>query len=123
MSARASVLFALLFALCANAWPQVRSIPEAAKHAYMSHVAGMEVSVDGTVVRLAPGAQIRNQQNYIIVPTALPSDSLVSYTTNAEGKVFRVWILTPEEAARSDPNAQNPPEWRFGTPIERLFGR
>ena len=123
MSARTSVLFALLFAFCANAWPQFRTIPEAAKRAHMSQVTGMVVSVDGTSVALAPGAQIRDRQNYIIVPTALPGDSLVSYTTDADGRVFRVWILTAEEADRPDQNVQNPPEWRFGTPIERLFRR
>jgi len=123
MSARASVLFTLLFAFCANAWPQFRSIPEPAKRVHMSHVAGMVISADGTTVELAPGAQIRDQNNTIIVPTALPRDSLVKYTTDAEGKVFRVWILTPDEAERPDPNVSTPPEWQFGTPVERVFGR
>jgi len=51
---------------------------------------------------LAPGAQIRNAANLIIVPTALPPDALVRYLVDAQGMVMRVWILTPQEAAQPD---------------------
>jgi hypothetical protein len=36
----------------------------------------------------------------IVLPTALPPDSLVKYQLNEAGQVHRVWILTPQEAAQ-----------------------
>jgi hypothetical protein len=38
----------------------------------------------------------------IVLPTALPPDSLVKYQRNEARQVHRVWILTPEEAAQPD---------------------
>jgi len=35
----------------------------------------------------------------VIVPTALPSGSVVKYRRDASGQVRQVWILTPQEAA------------------------
>ena len=52
--------------------------------------------------RLAPGAQIRDQHNRLVVPTAVPAGAQVRYLTNSEGMVRRVWILTPAEAAKRE---------------------
>jgi hypothetical protein len=62
----------------------------------------MLVDVNGERMLLAPGAQIRDRANMIVLPAALPSGSLVKYTRNAQGQVQRVWILTPQEAAQPD---------------------
>jgi len=98
-----SFLGTLLFALCAAAAAQqLRTIPPDAKRGSMRHVQDMVVEIDGQRVYLSPGAQIRSPSNTIVLPTALPPDSPVKYQVDDAGKVHRVWILTPREAALPD---------------------
>jgi hypothetical protein len=97
LSLRLLALLALLFATAAAA--QLRAIPQDAQTARMSHVEANVVEVDGARRTLAPGAQIRDASNRIIVPAALPPASVVRYVMDGDGQVRRVWILTPEEAA------------------------
>jgi hypothetical protein len=85
------------------AFAQLRSIPDDAKRGQIRHVREMIVEIDGTQARLSPGAQIRNTENRIVLPGALPQETLlVKYQVDAAGMVHRVWILTPEEAAKPD---------------------
>jgi len=79
---------------------QLRTIPADAQRAEMRHVQENVVELNGQRAQLAPGAQIRDASNRIIVPTALPVGSLVKYRLDADGKVREVWILTAEEGAR-----------------------
>jgi hypothetical protein len=79
-----------------------RTLPENAKRGYLSHVRENVVELDGRRVRLAPGAQIRGANNLIVLPAALPRNSLVKYQLNGSGELARVWILTAEEAAKPD---------------------
>ena len=79
---------------------QVRTIPDEAKRGEMRHVQDMLIEIDGVQQRLAPGAQIRDAANRVIVPTALPAGAKVKYLLNGQGHVRQVWILTPEEAAK-----------------------
>ena len=95
---------ALLIALFAGAaQAQIRAIPAEAKRGEMRHVQEMIVEIDGERVRLAPGAQIRNPENLIMVPMAVPAGVLVKYLLDGQGLVQRVWILSPQEAAQPDP--------------------
>ncbi|HEY5899132.1 MAG TPA: hypothetical protein VIV54_16315 [Burkholderiales bacterium] len=97
---RALLPVAALF-LASAALAQVRTIPPEAKPAQMRHVEGGVIELNGKRGTLAPGAQIRDQANRIIVPSALPPGSLVKYSADANGLVQRVWVLTPEEARRA----------------------
>ncbi|MDX1375676.1 MAG: hypothetical protein R3357_08955 [Burkholderiales bacterium] len=97
----AAALGALLVAATAAA--QLRTIPSGAERGVMSHLSDMTVSLNGRVVRLGTGAQIRDASNRIIVPAALPPGSPVKFTLDLQGQVHRVWILTPAEAAQPDP--------------------
>ncbi len=81
---------------------QVRTLPAAAKRGEIRHVQDMLVEIDGKRMLLAPGAQIRDTANLIIVPTALPPGAHVKYLVDAQGMVSRVWILTRQEAAQPD---------------------
>ena len=90
----------LACAVSAAAFAQMRTIPDDAKRGEMRHVMGMVVEIDGVRQRLAPGAQIRDTANRIIVPATVPPGTLVRFLMNSEGSVRQVWILTPEEAAR-----------------------
>jgi len=86
----------------AQAQLQVRTITPEAKRGVMRHVQAMTVELNGQLVSLAPGAQIRDAGNLIIVPTAIPPGVLVKYLVDSLGQVTRVWILTPQEAAQPD---------------------
>jgi hypothetical protein len=91
---------ALLLLAASFASAQVRSIPEDARVGEIRHLQDMVVEIDGAPQQLAPGAQIRDASNRIIVPTAIPPGTLVKYLVDATGQVQKVWILTPEEAQR-----------------------
>jgi hypothetical protein len=62
----------------------------------------MNVAIDGVQKRLAPGAQIRDAANRLVLPVALPAGTPVRYLLDAEGMVRQVWILSPQEAAQAD---------------------
>jgi hypothetical protein len=95
-------LLAVVCLLANPALAQLRTIPDAAKRGEMRHVQEMIVAIDGGMQRLSPGAQVRDAGNRLIVPSAIPAGSLVKYLLNDAGQVHRVWILSPEEAARRD---------------------
>ena len=99
------VLFFGLAFCCAGAQAQLRAIPAEAKRGEIRHVQGMIVEIDGKRLSLAPGAQIRDPDNRIVLPAALPAGVLVKYTLDVQENVFRAWILTPDEAAQRDPPA------------------
>jgi len=98
-----AVLAAGAVACAGTAFAQLRSIPDDAKRGQIRHVREMIVEIDGAQARLSPGAQIRSPDNRIVLPVALPPEPLlVKYRVDAAGLVHRVWILTPEEAAKPD---------------------
>jgi hypothetical protein len=100
----------------------LRTLPADAKRGYLSHVRENLVALDGRQTRLAPGAQIRGANNLIIVPAALPKDSLVKYELNASGELFRAWVLTPDEAAQPDKTAA-PDSIDKGRPFSEIVPR
>jgi len=93
---------ALLLVYCAAAAAQLRTIPQDAKRGTMRHVQETIIEIDGERALLSHGAQIRNQSNAIVLPMALPRDSVVKYQLDQAGHVHRVWILTPQEAAQPE---------------------
>jgi len=95
-----------------------RTLPEEAPRGYLSHVAENILTLDGKRVRLAPGGQIRGANNLLVLPTALPKDSLVKYQLNPTGELYRAWILTKEEAAKTDKGS---PARVQGIPIEQVL--
>jgi hypothetical protein len=99
---RAALVAALLALAAAPAAAQLRTLPADAKRGTLSHLHAMEVLLDGQPVRLAPGAQIRDADNRIVLPMQLPPGSRVKYQLDSDGMLRRAWILTPEEAAQPD---------------------
>jgi len=92
----------LIFALFAGtAAAQLRTIPRDAERAEIRHVQTNIVELNGRRAQLAPGAQIRDASNRILMPTALPAGALVKYRLDGAGQVREVWILTPQEAAQA----------------------
>ena len=96
-------LFALAMACAFAAQAQLRSLPPEAKRGTLSHVQGMTMELNGQRVDLAAGGQIRDSRNMIVLPTTVPRGVLVKYQLGMDGKLNRVWILSPQEAAQPDP--------------------
>ena len=77
-------------------------VPKDAQRAQMRHLYDMTLSLDGKERKLAPGAQIRDTSNRMVVPSAVAGPVLVKYRLDPDGSLRQVWILTPEEAAQKD---------------------
>jgi hypothetical protein len=93
--------FVLLSVAAVMAAAQMRTLPDDAERGVLRHVQDNVVNVSGKTMPLAPGAIIRNRDNLIIVPSALPAEgALAEYVLDKEGKIFRAWLLTPAEASR-----------------------
>jgi hypothetical protein len=76
-----------------------RAASAAAKKGLLTPGAAGTVWIDGNAMPLAVTAQIRNERNLIVQPSALQQPVAVRYLTDASGAVFRVWILSAAEAA------------------------
>ena len=97
------LVFIVAIVLPALALAQFRAIPADAKRATIRHLEQMDVEINGKRMRLAPGAQIRDAGNLLLVPMALPAGAVVKYQVDPQGLVRRVWILSPQEIAQPDP--------------------
>jgi len=77
-----------------------RPFPNGTKKGAMAPPVGMmEIVIDEKAYARAPGLQIRNQQNMIVMPSALLDTVPVRYQLDASGAVSRVWVLTRNEIA------------------------
>lgn len=77
-----------------------RPFPEGAKKGKMAPPVGMmEIVIDDKPYVRAPGMQIRNQQNMIVMPGTILEKVPVRYQLDPSGSVFRVWVLTRTEIA------------------------
>jgi hypothetical protein len=88
------------FATLASA--QLRTVPQDAKGGKIEHVQDMIVAIDGVQKRLAPGAQIRDASNRLVLPVGLAPGTPVKYLLDLDGMVRQVWILSAQEAAQAD---------------------
>jgi hypothetical protein len=80
----------------------VRPFPAETRRGEMQPPVDGTVLIDGRLLALAPAAQIRTAQNLIVMPAAVQGPAYVRYLTDASGAVFRVWMLTPDEASVPD---------------------
>ena len=96
------LVLALMLATASMALAQLRSIPGEAKRGALAHVQGITMELNGARVDMSAGGQIRDGRNMIVLPTAVPAGVLVKYQLSTDGKLHRVWILTPQEAAQPD---------------------
>ena len=97
-------LVVVLLALPGFAFAQFRTIPADAKRGEIRSLGQMDVAINGKPMRLAPGAQVRDASNMIVLPTTLPAGAKVKYLLDPQNLVYRVWILSPQEIARPDPS-------------------
>ena len=99
-----AILVAFLACWSCAAAAQLRTIPEEAQVGTMRYLEMMQVELDGQPQQLAPGAQIRDGDNRLILPASLQEREQVRYLLDPAGLVRRVWILSaPEKAALPQP--------------------
>jgi hypothetical protein len=96
-SAIRSLVALLLAAAATGAAAQIRPIPSEAQVGNMRHLQFMTVELDGETRELAPGAQIRDIENRIVLPGTLEERQPVRYMLDSAGMVFRVWMLSGQE--------------------------
>ena len=89
----------ILMCLSTAAWGQLRTVPKEAKLGQMRHLQETVVELDGKPALLAPGAQIRDADNRLMVPAMLAEKQPVGYMVDASGQIHRVWVLSPREKA------------------------
>ena len=96
-------LLAATVAVCAsNAVAQLtRNFPATALRGEIVVTAPPELLLNRAPARLAPGARIRGADNMLLLSGAVVHQRLlVHYTTDLQGQLLEVWLLTPSEAAR-----------------------
>ena len=95
-------LFMVGCVLCAaTGHAQLRTLPANAKRTNVGEPQVLPyVELGGKVVRLAPGGVIYDENNRTIVQGALPAHADVVFTTDMNGDVARIYILTPQEQAQ-----------------------
>ena len=99
-----SLLLVLLLSIAATAAAQLRTIPKEAVLGRIRHLESMLIELDGTkVVQLSAGAQIRDTDNRLVLPTSLTERTVVRYLVDGAGDVHRVWILSADEIAKLPP--------------------
>ena len=119
---------AFLAAVCivAPATAQVqRAFPQNALRGALVVGVAPDILLNGDRARLAPGARIRDDNNMLVVPSALTGGRyLVHYTVDTSGLVKDVWILRPEEAAVNPwPTTRDEAEtWRFD-PVGQVWSK
>jgi hypothetical protein len=97
-----------LTAFAAAASAQLRTIPKEAERGEIRHLQAMYVELNGKPLQLSPGAQIRDVDNRLVLPTSLAEKFDVRYLLDGAGLVHRVWILTPFERTQAPPLPQQP---------------
>ena len=97
-----AVPIAALLMLAAFAHAQLRTLPAEGKRATIGQQQYALPYIDfaGTMVKLAPGGVIYDQNNRTIVHNALPPGANVVFTTDMNGDIARIYILTPQEQAQ-----------------------
>jgi hypothetical protein len=99
---RRVAFLALLMGVVAAA-AQVRTIPKEAQRGEIRHLQDMYVELNGKPLQLSPGAQIRDADNRLVLPTSLVEKSDVRFLVDHTGLLHRVWIMTPLERTQAPP--------------------
>ena len=72
------------------------------------HLQAMYVELNGKPVQPSAGAQIRDADNRLVLPTSLVEKFDVRYQLDGAGLVHRVWILMPLEREQALPLPEQP---------------
>ncbi|HJV69398.1 hypothetical protein [Ideonella sp.] len=79
-----------------------RNFPQNALRGALVIRSPFEATLNDVDAQLTPGVRIRGQNNMLQMSGALiGAKLLVHYTLDSDGRIDKVWILTPEEAAKT----------------------
>jgi hypothetical protein len=91
----------ILMAVALSAAALERQFPANAKRGVASFAYYPKIIIDNQEYRGGPGLRIWNTSNVIPFQTSLKDENVViNYTVDSYNLINRIWILTPEEAAR-----------------------
>jgi hypothetical protein len=101
-----ALLAALSHGVAAQSQPK-RAFPTHAMRAHMVVVNAHEVTLNGTLTRLAPGSRIRTESNAMVVSGGLVGQGfVVNYTRDSLGQAHEIWLLNAAEAADRRPGSE-----------------
>jgi hypothetical protein len=92
-----------------------RNFPQNALRGKIVFGAPPAITMNGVATHLAPGYRVHGVDNLIVMTAQLAdSTATVDYTTDLDGHVYEVWILSPAEIARLWPVArEQAAAWTF----------
>ena len=80
-----------------------RSFPADSKRGELTPPIGQSVLISGKSFNTAPGLQVRDQQNFIVMPNTLREVVPIRYQMDQMGYVWRIWIFSAADLAAPDP--------------------
>ncbi len=80
----------------------MRTFPSETKKGDLYPPIQQTLQISGKSLTAAPGLQIRNQQNLIVMPGTLQQAVPVRYQLDTMGNVYRIWILSAAEVAAAN---------------------
>ena len=122
---RCALAAAAAICLVAPAAAQQRAFPQNALRGALVIASPSEALLNDQAVQLAPGLRIRGQDNMLAMSGSLiGARLLVHYTTDVQGSVNNIWILTPDEASRRPwpTTPEQAQSWRFD-PAAQLWSK
>ena len=87
--------------LVGSSW--ARDFPTQAQRGAVTAFNHPVITIGKKAIRLVPATRIRNEQNLIIMPSAMPPKAEVMYRLDFSGNLQDLWILTPEEVKALGP--------------------
>ena len=92
-----------------------RNFPKQALRGSIVFFAPPAIALNGTNMQMAPSYRIHGTNNLLVMSSQLVGlKATVDYTTDLEGLVREVWILTPAEADKTWPTtAAQAAAWTF----------
>ena len=90
---------------------RLRQIPENAYKGVMWPPQGRHVRINDSIMRLAPGATIRDMNNRMVLPQSVRQPKKIRYTLDMYGQVRKIWI-SPTGEYMGRRRTVEPPEGR-----------
>ena len=99
-----ALLAAVMAMVCALPAGAERNFPDQARRGDLKAYQYPAMQIGERIYRLAPGSRIYNQQNLIITPASLQTQTApVMYMLDMGGELSRIWLLTRDEAEQHPP--------------------
>ena len=83
-----------------------RNFPTDSKLGKLTAVSFPQFTINGQVMMMGAGGQIRGIDNLIILPSVANYIGIIRYQLDVSGNLHRVWILTPDEVKAAENEGQ-----------------